>query len=198
MFLSHKTSQDNCKSNHPPPPPPSPPPPEDATDNAKVKYFLSMETKLIIRCSCYSRYTWVPPLPSPAPLPGPSNLLILIIFHYHQHNHQSVVCSRKIIRHFLFQQIHVLHPNNNHFFTENIFAAWAYFYIFCSDPIADGAKSNFCWQLCAILIREMSLDWLLKFKWFSPLSTLPGLARSNNPVVDWLTDWQFQVPRVHL
>ena len=65
--------------------------------------------------------------PSPL-LPRPSNLLILIIFHYHQHNHQSDVCIRKIIRHFLFQQIHVLHPNNNHFFTQTTFAAPAYLY----------------------------------------------------------------------
>ena len=118
MFLSNKTSQDNCKSNHPPP--------EDAAHNAKVKYFLSMETKLIIRCSCYSRYTWAPPPPPPPPPFCPSNLLILIIFHYHQHNNQSVVCIRKIIRHFLFQQIHVLHHNNNHFFTEISKGAYLY------------------------------------------------------------------------
>ena len=60
------------------------------------------------------------------PPPSPHLPLILIIFHYHQHNNQSVVCTRKIIRHFLFQQIHVLHPNNNNFFTESISAAWAY------------------------------------------------------------------------
>ena len=65
MFLSNKTSQDNCKSNHPPPATPA----EDAAHNAKVKYFLSMETKLIIRCSCYSRYTWGPSPPHSPPPP---------------------------------------------------------------------------------------------------------------------------------
>ena len=71
-----------------------------------------METKLIIRCSWYSRHTCVPPLPSLRP--------ILIIFHYHLHHDQSVVCTTKIIRHFLFQQIHVLHPPDNHFVTLDI------------------------------------------------------------------------------